>query len=189
MTKMKLRKPSPKMDAAYFTAADKDNNGFDVKYINSDKGRGVFSCVHFDKGEFLLEYRGQLINNRECDQGQKLYHDSLKVFMFEFPFNGKLLWNKMVPLGDVNDGHITPNSKIKIISLEGKPHLCLFASRGIRPGEELTYNYGDSEFPWRSKLQVEQEEKEKVVYSKITKLKPEGTIKGKVWQACDPLPH
>lgn len=29
----------------------------------SHPGRGVFSCVPFNKGDFLLEYRGQLINN------------------------------------------------------------------------------------------------------------------------------
>ncbi|KAK3505582.1 hypothetical protein QTP70_021424, partial [Hemibagrus guttatus] len=91
---MKLRrgKASPKKEAADFTATGKDKDGFDVKYISSDKGRGVFSCVHFNKRDFLLEYRGQLINKLECDHRQKVYHDALKVFMSEFRFNGKLLW-------------------------------------------------------------------------------------------------
>ncbi|KAK3541018.1 hypothetical protein QTP86_011209 [Hemibagrus guttatus] len=117
---MKLRrgKASPKKEAADFTATGKDKDGFDVKYISSDKGRGVFSCVHFNKGDFLVEYRGQLINKLECDHRQKVYHDALKVFMFEFRFNGKLLWS-------------------------------------INPGEEITYNYGDSEWPWRSKTASE----------------------------------
>ncbi|KAK3508200.1 hypothetical protein QTP70_017325 [Hemibagrus guttatus] len=120
MTEMKLRrgKASPKKEAADFTATGKDKDGFDVKYISSDKGRGVFSCVHFNKGDFLVEYRGQLINKLECDHRQKVYHDALKVFMFEFRFNGKLLWS-------------------------------------INPGEEITYNYGDSEWPWRSKTASE----------------------------------
>ncbi|KAK3560818.1 hypothetical protein QTP86_019507 [Hemibagrus guttatus] len=117
---MKLRrgKASPKKEAADFTATGKDRDGFDVKYISSEKGRGVFSCVHFNKGDFLVEYRGQLINKLECDHRQKVYHDALKVFMFEFRFNGKLLWS-------------------------------------INPGEEITYNYGVSEWPWRSKTASE----------------------------------
>ncbi|KAL7846070.1 hypothetical protein AOLI_G00242620 [Acnodon oligacanthus] len=51
----------------------------------------------------------------------------------------------------VNDDHVRPNSKMKTITVAGKPHLCLFATRSITPGEEITYNYGDSEWPWRCK--------------------------------------
>ncbi|KAL7846096.1 hypothetical protein AOLI_G00242880 [Acnodon oligacanthus] len=121
MTAMELRerKRNPEEEAAYFSSACKDKDGFDVKYINPDTGRGIFSSVHFDKGDFLLEYRGELIN------------DSL----------GRL----------VNDDHVRPDSKMKTITVAGKPHLCLFATRSITPGEEITYNYGDSEWPWRCK--------------------------------------
>ncbi|KAM8747390.1 uncharacterized protein AB9X84_015426 isoform 1-T1 [Acanthopagrus schlegelii] len=49
----------------------------------------------------------------------------------------------------VNDDHIKPNCKIKVIDVGGMPHLCLFALRDIAPGEEITYNYGDSDWPWR----------------------------------------
>ncbi|KAK3506076.1 hypothetical protein QTP70_019369 [Hemibagrus guttatus] len=189
---MKLRrgKASPKKEAADFTATGKDKDGFDVKYISSDKvtfiknieneytklvlgvglentgltdfvlsrsGRGVFSCVHFNKGDFLVEYRGQLINILFVCDHIPVYHDALKVFMFEFCFNGKLLCVDAAredgSLGRlVNDDHINPNSNMKIITVKGKPHLCLIATRSINPGEEITYNYGDSEWPWRSKV-------------------------------------
>ncbi|KAK3539860.1 hypothetical protein QTP70_014507 [Hemibagrus guttatus] len=159
MTEMKLRrgKASPKKGAADFTATGKDKDGFDVKYISSDKGRGVFSCVHFNKGDFLVEYRGQLINILFVCDHIPVYHDALKVFMFEFRFNGKLLCVDAAredgSLGRlVNDDHINPNSNMKIITVKGKPHLCLIATRSINPGEEITYNYGDSEWPWRSKV-------------------------------------
>lgn len=52
----------------------------------------------------------------------------------------------------VNDDHINPNAKMKYLTVEGKPHLCLFATRDISPGEEITYNYGDSDWPWRCKV-------------------------------------
>ncbi len=38
---------------------------------------------------------------------------------------------------------------MKRIVVEGKPHVCLFAARNIIPGEELTYDYGGSDWPWR----------------------------------------
>lgn len=52
----------------------------------------------------------------------------------------------------VNDNHINPNSKMKFLNVEGKPHLCLFATQDISAGEEITYNYGNSDWPWRSKV-------------------------------------
>lgn len=52
----------------------------------------MFSCRHFEKGDFLVEYQGELLTKHEHENRQRIYHDSLKVFMFEFRFNGKLLW-------------------------------------------------------------------------------------------------
>ncbi|XP_077436193.1 uncharacterized protein LOC144060471 [Vanacampus margaritifer] len=40
---------------------------------------------------------------------------------------------------------------MKYLNVQGKPHLCLFATQDIDSGEEITYNYGDSDWPWRSK--------------------------------------
>lgn len=51
-----------------------------------------------------------------------------------------------------NDDHVNPNAKMKYIMVEGKPHLCLFAKHSISPGEEITYDYGDSDWPWRYKV-------------------------------------
>ncbi len=41
---------------------------------------------------------------------------------------------------------------MKTIRVDGEPHLCLFAVKDISPGEEIMYNYGDSDWPWRSKV-------------------------------------
>ncbi|XP_048857920.1 histone-lysine N-methyltransferase SETD5-like isoform X10 [Brienomyrus brachyistius] len=162
-SKLRSRKLSPKQEAAYFISACKDKDGLYVKYINSYKGRGVYSRFHFERGDFLLEYRGQLISRHECESRQKIYHDALKVFMFEFYFNGKLFCIDAArddgSLGRlVNDDHVSPNSKMKKITISGKPHLCLFATRSISPGEEITYNYGDSDWPWRCKVATEKDQ-------------------------------
>ena len=51
-----------------------------------------------------------------------------------------------------NDGHLgrlmnhsrsAPNVITKAVSVEGEPHLCFFASKLIKEGEELVYDYGD----------------------------------------------
>ena len=52
----------------------------------------------------------------------------------------------------VNDDHIHPNCRMKKVVADGKPHLCLFAVRDIIPGEEITYDYGGTDWPWREKV-------------------------------------
>ncbi|KAF7689308.1 SET domain-containing protein 5-like, partial [Silurus meridionalis] len=117
-------------------------------------GRGVFAVTDFTKGSFVLEYRGELISCQESQRRQRLYHNSLKAFMFDFIWHGNF-WTIDAARDDgtlgrlVNDDHIKPNCKMKRILVEGKPHLCLFALRDIIPGEEITYNYGDGDCPWR----------------------------------------
>ena len=39
----------------------------------------------------------------------------------------------------------------KVVS-EGRPHLFLFALRNIIPGEEITYDYGGTDWPWRKQV-------------------------------------
>ncbi|XP_028281560.1 uncharacterized protein LOC114448636 [Parambassis ranga] len=152
------RRLNPKQDAQFYVSAGRDKVGFDIKFINAFKGRGIFTTAPFEKGDFLLEYRGELISKQECERRKRLYRDKLKVFMFEFHFDGKL-WCVDAAKDDgsfgrlINDNHINPNAKMKCLTLQGKPHLCLFATRDISPGEELTYNYGNSDWPRRSKVE------------------------------------
>ncbi|XP_047189259.1 uncharacterized protein LOC118313196 isoform X2 [Scophthalmus maximus] len=150
------RRVNPKEDATFYITAGRDKVALDIKYINAIKGRGIFTSAPFEKGDFLVEYRGELITKQECERRQRVYHDHLKVFMFEFHFNGKL-WCVDASTEDgsfgrvVNDDHLNPNARMKYFTVKGKPHLCLFAVRDIGPGEEITYNYGDSNWPWRCK--------------------------------------
>ncbi|KAM9449540.1 uncharacterized protein Hap1MRO34_022084 isoform 1-T4 [Clarias gariepinus] len=157
MMMRRRKKPSPLEEATHFSLKKEDQDGLEAQFINEFKGRGVFSCTDFDKGDFLLEYRGDLISREECERRRRIYHDALKVFMYEFRFNGKFLCVDAAlddgSLGRlVNDDHIKPNCRMKTIRVDGNSHLCLFAIRSICPGEEITYNYGDSEWPWRCKM-------------------------------------
>lgn len=50
----------------------------------------------------------------------------------------------------VNDDHIAPNCKMKQLCVQGKPRICLFAIMNIAQGTEITYNYSDFNWPWRT---------------------------------------
>ena len=51
----------------------------------------------------------------------------------------------------VNDGSKHANSKMKMIVANGQPILCLFAATNISPGDEILYDYGQLNYPWREK--------------------------------------
>ncbi|XP_064643399.1 uncharacterized protein LOC135497602 [Lineus longissimus] len=51
----------------------------------------------------------------------------------------------------VNDGvNGSDNCSMRMVAKEGKPYLALFASRNIGIGEELRYDYGVTDLPWRT---------------------------------------
>ncbi|KAE8295333.1 N-lysine methyltransferase KMT5A [Larimichthys crocea] len=158
MATRRRRKP-PLQDAIEYAARGVDKMAeLEVEYINSFKGRGVFAKAHFSKGDFVVEYRGQLINHEESVRRRKTYHRACTVFMFDFQWKEKT-WCIDATQEDgsfgrlVNDDHKRPNCKMKRIITEAKPHLCLFALRDIQTGEEITYNYGGNDWPWRKQAE------------------------------------
>ncbi|KAL7850045.1 hypothetical protein SRHO_G00193940 [Serrasalmus rhombeus] len=41
---------------------------------------------------------------------------------------------------------------MKMTEVDGRPHLCLFAIEDIKEGDEITYDYGGGDWPWRKKV-------------------------------------
>ncbi|XP_059406406.1 uncharacterized protein LOC132141148 isoform X2 [Carassius carassius] len=127
----------------------------EVKYINAMKGRGLFAKDSICKGEFVVEYRGDIINDGELQDRRKRYHTSSAAFMFEFKWRGKT-WCIDASREDgsfgriVNDDQKHPNCEMRKIYVNGKIHLCLFALNDIKEGEEITYDYGGVDYPWRT---------------------------------------
>lgn len=54
----------------------------------------------------------------------------------------------------VNDNNKNPNCVMKKIIVDNKPHLYLFAIKKIEIGSEIEYNYRDSKWPWRRKVNL-----------------------------------
>lgn len=54
----------------------------------------------------------------------------------------------------VNCEHRCPNCKMKRIDVEERPHLCIFALKYIKEGEEVNYDYGGEDCPWRMQVWV-----------------------------------
>ncbi|XP_016300861.1 N-lysine methyltransferase KMT5A-A-like [Sinocyclocheilus anshuiensis] len=141
-------------DAIHHVVTKSDQTKLEVHYINAVKGRGLFAKGSFCKGDFIVEYRGEMMERR-----RKLYHPSCAVFLFQFKWRGKT-WCIDASSEDgsfgrlVNDDHQHPNCKMKKIYVNGKPHLCLFALKDINEGEEITYDYEGDDCPWRTQKSI-----------------------------------
>lgn len=55
-------------------------------------GRGVFALASFSRGDFVAEYRGEMIDFNESQRRRRIYHDKCAVFMFDFKWKGKTWW-------------------------------------------------------------------------------------------------
>ncbi|KAL2103625.1 hypothetical protein ACEWY4_000493 [Coilia grayii] len=144
----------PQQDAARYINLKVDKSGLEKRFIDEVKGRGVFATLPFCQGDFVLEYRGRLL---PCEHVSR---KAVSEFVFDFKWKGQC-WSLDASVEDeslgrlVNDDHQRPNCKMKLLYFNREPHLCMFALRDISPGEELSYNYGDADWPWRKRDQIE----------------------------------
>ncbi|XP_073732486.1 uncharacterized protein [Misgurnus anguillicaudatus] len=151
------KRKRPQQDAEHHITCKTDKPELYEQVISKYKGRGVFTTEAFFRGDFVLEYRGELLTSEESLDRSKLYNDVENTFLFDFQWHGKN-WCIDASKEDgslgrlVNDEHRNPTCKIRTVEVNKKPHLCLFAVRDIQPGEEITYSYGDSDWPWRAKV-------------------------------------
>ncbi|XP_039453940.1 uncharacterized protein LOC120432800 [Oreochromis aureus] len=154
MSKRRLRL-RPEAEAAHFILSGSDKPCLKAQWINDYKGRGVFASEPNEKGSFVVEYRGELISEHERDKRQKKYTEKQTAFLFDFKWKNNT-WCIDASREDdslgrlVNDDHKYPNCKMKQLAVQDKPHLCLFAIDNIQAESEITYDYGESMWPWRA---------------------------------------
>lgn len=123
--------------------------GLEVRHMET-KGRGVFATKLFSKGDFIVEYAGDLINLREAKKRETNYakDPSIGCYMYFFEFKGKSYCIDATAesgrLGRLlNHSKTENNCHTKLFDVDSRPILAILASRDIKPDEELLYDYGD----------------------------------------------
>ncbi|XP_072456756.1 N-lysine methyltransferase KMT5A isoform X1 [Notamacropus eugenii] len=124
--------------------------------IIDGKGRGVIATKQFTRGEFVVEYHGDLIEITDAKKREALYAQdpSTGCYMYYFQYLSKTYCvdatRETDRLGRLINHSKCGNCQTKLHDIDGVPHLILIASRDIKAGEELLYDYGD-----RSKASLE----------------------------------
>ncbi|RNA14328.1 N-lysine methyltransferase SETD8-like isoform X1 [Brachionus plicatilis] len=138
-------------------------DGLEIRHMN-EKGRGIFACKYFKKGDFVCEYAGEMISYQVAKKREELYAQDLSIgcYMYFFEYKAKI-WcidatSETQRLGRLlNHSKTEGNCRTQLFEIGSKPHLILVAARDIEPGEEMLYDYGDrnknsiNSHPWLAK--------------------------------------
>ena len=116
----------------------------------SGKGRGVVAEKNFSHGEFVIEYRGELITIEEAKIREAKYasQNISDSYMYYFKNKGvRLCIDATIESSDmgrlINHSRTKANLTTRIILVHGTPRLVFFAKGHIKKNSELLYDYGD----------------------------------------------
>ncbi|GAB0093771.1 Histone-lysine N-methyltransferase PR-Set7 [Sergentomyia squamirostris] len=128
--------------------ADGRESGLSVR-VFKDKGRGVIATRAFAKGDFVVEYIGDLISNGEANKREQFYAEDQNAGCYMYYFKHKNVQycidatKENGKMGRLVNHSRNGNLITKIVDYRGRPHLVLLAKEDIEAGKELTYDYGD----------------------------------------------
>nr|XP_046230471.1 N-lysine methyltransferase KMT5A-A [Scatophagus argus] len=122
--------------------------GMEVQHIEG-KGRAVFATRCFQKGEYVVEYHGDLLQITDAKKREAEYaqNPATGCYMYYFQYLCKTYCvdatKETGRMGRLINHSKNGNCQTKLHDINGVPHLILVASRDIDEGEELLYDYGD----------------------------------------------
>uniref|UniRef100_A0AAQ4PPH5 [histone H4]-lysine(20) N-methyltransferase n=1 Tax=Gasterosteus aculeatus aculeatus TaxID=481459 RepID=A0AAQ4PPH5_GASAC len=122
--------------------------GMEVQHIEG-KGRAVFATRCFQKGEYVVEYHGDLLQITDAKTREAEYAEdpATGCYMYYFQYLGKTYCvdatRESERKGRLINHSKNGNCQTKLHDIDGVPHLVLVASRRVDEGEELLYDYGD----------------------------------------------
>lgn len=123
-------------------------DGLEVRNF-SGKGRGVITTREFAKDEFVVEYIGELINQGEAKEREKMYAQDQNTgcYMYYFQHRNQQYCVDATAetdkLGRLVNHSRTGNLIARIVEVNSTPHLVLTAKEDLPIGVEITYDYGD----------------------------------------------
>ena len=100
-------------------------------------GWGVYAAQPIEEDAFIVEYKGQLVPQAEAWRREQRYLPRQRIWLF----NINTRWARDAAFGGNIARYInhacSPNCYVDVIG----QHIWIRASRDIRKGEELTYDY------------------------------------------------
>ncbi|WUR04980.1 histone-lysine N-methyltransferase EZH2 [Vairimorpha necatrix] len=114
-------------------------------YESPKAGLGCFANETIKKGDFVIEYIGEIISVSEGDRRGNFYDANKKSYIFEYSSKHCIDANNIGNNSRFINHSNKPNTYIKKVEIDRKIRLCFFALRDIKIGEELFFNYNYTE--------------------------------------------
>ncbi|EPX71846.1 histone lysine methyltransferase Set1 [Schizosaccharomyces octosporus yFS286] len=104
---------------------------------------GLFAREHIDKNDMVIEYVGEVIRQRIADNREKNYVREGIGDSYLFRIDEDIIVDatKKGNIARFINHSCAPNCIARIIRVEGKRKIVIYADRDIMQGEELTYDY------------------------------------------------
>ncbi|XP_008282049.1 histone-lysine N-methyltransferase 2B isoform X2 [Stegastes partitus] len=105
-------------------------------------GRGLFCKRNIEAGEMVIEYAGTVIRSVLTDKREK-YYDSKGIGCYMFRIDDFDVVDATMQGNAARfiNHSCEPNCYSRVINVDGRKHIVIFALRKIYRGEELTYDY------------------------------------------------
>ncbi|XP_052803783.1 uncharacterized protein LOC128233934 [Mya arenaria] len=111
-------------------------------YRSTIHGRGLFCKRNIDDGEMIIEYSGEIIRNALTDLREKYYESKgIGCYMFRIDDHDVVDATMRGSAARFINHSCDPNCYSKVINVDNRKHIVIFAMRKIFRGEELTYDY------------------------------------------------
>nr|XP_057902368.1 histone-lysine N-methyltransferase 2A isoform X2 [Doryrhamphus excisus] len=105
-------------------------------------GRGLFCKRNIEAGEMVIEYAGTVIRSVLTDKREKYYDGKgIGCYMFRIDDFDVVDATMQGNAGRFINHSCEPNCYSRVINVDGRKHIVIFALRKIYRGEELTYDY------------------------------------------------
>jgi SET domain-containing protein len=101
-------------------------------------GLGLFAAVSIEKGAFIIEYRGRRITNAQA----KRLEARGNCYMYELNSRWTVDGSSRRNIARYSNHSCRPNAESDVV----RGRVILRAIKKIRPGEEITYDYGEEYF-------------------------------------------
>jgi hypothetical protein len=117
------------------------------KFMTKDKGWGVRTKKSIKSGEFILEYVGEVVSEKEFkNRMASRYSNDTHHYCLNLDGGLVIDGHRMGGDGRFVNHSCEPNCEMQKWSVNGLFRMALFALRDIEPGEELGYDYNFSLF-------------------------------------------
>ncbi|XP_066529898.1 histone-lysine N-methyltransferase 2B isoform X2 [Hoplias malabaricus] len=111
-------------------------------YRSAIHGRGLFCKRNIEAGEMVIEYAGNVIRSVLTDKREKYYNSKgIGCYMFRIDDFDVVDATVHGNAARFINHSCEPNCYSRVINVEGRKHIVIFALRKIYRGEELTYDY------------------------------------------------